>query len=126
MPNILSRWSTAVARLPLATRFRLAGVAVASVGLAWAAWIRLTVAETPVKAIPFDRLKVEERQLEIIGGKFAVEAARLTRWFDGLWVGRDLATTLAVLSVAVALVLFWLARIAAIEPVDDETPRDRP
>ncbi len=125
MPNILSRWSAAAARLSLATRFRLAGLAVAGIGLAWAAWIRLTVAETPVRAIPFDRLKVEERQLEIIGGKFAVEAARFTRWFDGLWVGRDLATTLAVLSVAVALFLFWLARIAAIEPLDDETPRDR-
>lgn len=124
MPNTLSRWSAA-ARLSLATRFRLAGIAVAIVGLAWAAWIRLTVAETPVRAIPFDRLKVEERQLEVIGGKFAVEAARLTRWFDGLWVGRDLATTLAVLSVAGALILFWLARIAAIEPVDDEDPRDR-
>ena len=126
MPNILSRWSTAVARVPLATRFRLAGVAVAVTGLAWAGWIRLTVAETPARAIPFDRLKVEERQLEVIGGKFAVEAARLTRWFDGLWVGRDLAVTLAVLSVAVALILFWLARVAAIEPIDDETPRDRP
>ncbi|WP_333824305.1 hypothetical protein [Pinisolibacter sp.] len=125
MPNTLSRWSAAAARLSLATRFRLAGIAVAIVGLAWAAWIRLTVAETPVRAIPFDRLKVEERQLEVIGGKFAVEAARLTRWFDGLWVGRDLATTLAVLSVAGALILFWLARIAAIEPVDDEDPRDR-
>jgi hypothetical protein len=125
MPNVLSRWFAAAARISLPIRFRLAGLAVAVIGLAWAAWIRLTVAETPARAIPFDRLKVEERQLEIIGGKFAVEAARLTRWFDGLWVGRDLATTLAVLSLAVALILFWLARVAAIEPLDDEEPGGR-
>jgi hypothetical protein len=82
-----------LARLPLSLRFHLAGAVIAVVGLAVAAWIRLTTPEMPDAVVSLQRLKVQERQLEIIGGKFAVEAARLTRWFDGLWVGRDLATT---------------------------------
>jgi len=120
----VSRWFAALARLSLAARFRLAGWTVAVIGLAVAAWVRLTAVDAPVRTIAFERLKVEERQLEIIGGKFAVEAARFNRWFDGLWVGRDLAVTLAVIAVATALVLFWLARVADRTP--DEPPSDTP
>lgn len=119
MPR-LPRSFADLARLPLATRFRAAGVAVAVVGFSAAAWVRFTAVDSPARAIPFDRLKVEERQLEMIGGKFAVEAAKFSRWFDGLWVGANLATTLAVITVATTLACFWLARVAAREPFDDD------
>ena len=115
-----SRWFAALARLSLAARFRLAGAIVAAIGLPVSIWIRLTAADLPVRAISFDRLAVEERQLQIIGGKFAVEAARLSRWFDGLWVGPTLGLTLAVITLVVALACVRLAGIAARAPDDDD------
>lgn len=121
MPRLPRRFAD-LARLPLAVRFRAAGVAVAVVGLSAAAWVRLTAVEDRTRAVPFDRLKVEERQLEMIGGKFAVEAAKFDRWFEGLWVGPNLAVTLAVLTLVAAALCFWLARVAAREPVGDDTP----
>ena len=117
-----SRWS--LARLPLSRRFDLAGATIAVVGLAAAAWIRLTAVDPPASAVPLQRLKLQEQQLQIIGGKFAVEAARITEWFDGLWVGRTLATTVAVITVVTALACFRIGRIAAREPIDDEPHRD--
>lgn len=115
-----SRWIAALAATTPSQRFRLAGWTIAVTGLAVAAWIRLTTPETAAAAIPLQRLKAQERQLEMIGGKFAVEAARFSAWFDGLWVGRDLATTLAVITVATTLLCLWLAHIAAREPFDDD------
>jgi len=117
-----SRWIARLTRLPLAARFRLAGAIVGVAGFGWSAWIFLTVPEALLHEVPLQRLKVQERQLEMIGGKFAVEAAKFSAWFDGLWVGRSLGLTVAVLTIALVLALFWLARIAAIEPVDDERP----
>jgi hypothetical protein len=116
--SLLSR----LAALSLARRFRLAAALVAGLGLACAAVVWATAPEIPANSVSFDRTKAEERQLEMIGGKFAVEAARLSRWFDGLWVGRDLAVTLAVSTLAVTLLLLWLARVAAIDPIDDDPP----
>lgn len=55
-------------------------------------------------------------ELERIGGKAAVVAAELSDWFDGLWHGRRLAGTLAVLSVGASLLCFLAAKIP---PLDD-------
>ncbi len=115
-----SRVIVRLTRLSLAARFRLAGLIVGVAGLGWSAWILVTVPQAPLHDVPLQRLKVQERQLEMIGGKFAVEAAKFSEWFDGLWVGRSLGLIVAVLTVALTLALFWLAHVAAIEPVDDE------
>ena len=48
--------------------------------------------------------------LERIGGKAAVFADDLNRWFEGLWQGRRLAWTVAVLSGVVALGCWSLGR----------------
>ncbi len=55
-------------------------------------------------------------ELERIGGKAAVVAVELNEWFHGLWHGRRLAGTLAVLSVGASLLCFLAARIP---PLDD-------
>jgi hypothetical protein len=52
------------------------------------------------------------RDLERFGGKAAVLFDELNRWFAGLWRGKSLATTVAWISVFVALVLFALGRHA--------------
>ena len=49
--------------------------------------------------------------LERIGGKAAVAAAEFNDWFDGLWHGRRLAGTLAVLSIGASLLCFLASRI---------------
>jgi hypothetical protein len=54
-------------------------------------------------------------ELERIGGKAAVVAAEFGEWFDGLWRGRRLAGTLAVLSVSASLLCFLAARIPPLD-----------
>ena len=51
-----------------------------------------------------------EYNLERIGGRSMVYAARFTDWFAGLWHGRTLATTIAVLVVACSLAMLGVAR----------------
>lgn len=52
-----------------------------------------------------------EHNLQLMGGKFAVLTVEFDQWFASLWQGRPLAYTVAVLSIAIALVCFWLARM---------------
>lgn len=43
------------------------------------------------------------RQMEAIGGKANLLAAECIQWFDALWHGRNLAYTIAAMSVFLAL-----------------------
>ena len=43
------------------------------------------------------------REMERIGGKANVLASEIRSWFDGLWHGRSLAFTVAVLTLLLAL-----------------------
>jgi hypothetical protein len=61
--------------------------------------------------------KVYLRQLELYGGKANVLGVELRQWFDGLWHGRSLALTVAVLAALVAAG-FRLAAIP-LPPLDD-------
>jgi hypothetical protein len=49
------------------------------------------------------------REMEIYGGKMNVLASELGSWFSGLWHGRTLAFTVAVIAVLVALAYRLLA-----------------
>jgi hypothetical protein len=63
-----------------------------------------------------DNSKKYQLELERIGGRAAVVATQFNDWFAGLWHGRSLAGTIAVLSVAVAA----LIRLAGkLPPLDD-------
>lgn len=55
-------------------------------------------------------------ELERAGGKAAVFAAEFDEWFDGLWHGRRLAATLAVLSAGASLLCLLAGRLP---PLDD-------
>lgn len=50
--------------------------------------------------------KMYRHQLERFGGKAAVFADDLNRWFSGLWRGKRLATTVMFLSFVVAFAVF--------------------
>jgi hypothetical protein len=56
--------------------------------------------------------------MEMYGGKANVLTAELTRWFSGLWQGKSLAYTVAVISALLALGVFSAARLP---PADDES-----
>ena len=59
--------------------------------------------------IPAYESKKYRHDLERFGGKAAIMADDLNRWFTGLWVGKHLAYTLATLTTAAALACFVAA-----------------
>ena len=54
--------------------------------------------------------KAYQRELERFGGKANVLAAEITRWFAGLWQGRRLAYSVAILSLLASLALYLYAK----------------
>ena len=51
----------------------------------------------------------EMQQLERLGGKASVQTFKFQQWFASLWQGRQLAWTLAVVSMALALLCWHVA-----------------
>lgn len=109
---------------PVARRLRLAAAAILVAGLGAAGWLRLFGDLGQEAATTFERTRVQEMQLERMGGKFAVEAARFTQWFDSLWSGAKLPVTILVCTVVGSAFLWWIAGLAAVD-VGDEEARDR-
>src|SRR5271166_3281272 len=98
---------------PLHVRLNYCGAIILLVGLVAAALIYATTADDrasdPSEAI--ESARIYEYNLQRIGGMAAVYAARFNRWLAGLWHGRPLAYTVAVLAVAISLACFGLARM---------------
>ncbi|SRR5258706_11004789 len=110
-------------RSPLHERIFYSGVAILVAGLTGAALIYVLSADDAGRRaeIEFANPRAYEFQIERIGGKAAVYAVRFNEWFSGLWHGRQLALTVAVLAIAIALACFWVAnRMAATEHDDGE------
>jgi hypothetical protein len=68
------------------------------------------------------------RQLAMYGGKGNVVAAEIMEWLDALWHGRNLAYTVAVLTLAGTWTFRFAASLPAkVEPVaDPAAPPDDP
>src|SRR5271169_4155298 len=111
-------------RLPLHVRIYYCGVAILLGGLVGAALIYIFAPDdsSADRAAEIESGKLYEYNIERIGGMAAVYAARLNRWLAGLWHGRPLAYTVAVLAVVIALLCFAVARMIfvrlPIEPDD--------
>lgn len=107
--------------LPLHEGIFYAGVLVLVAGLAGAALIYWFTADSAVKKteIEFVNPRTFEFQIERLGGKATVYVVRFNEWFTGLWQGRQLAFTVAVLALVIALICFWLSkRMAEALPSD--------
>jgi hypothetical protein len=95
------------------------------IGLGSAIVIYLTaevVPNTPLEFSP-DSSKKYLRDLQLYGGTANVLAVELMDWFNGLWHGRSLAFTVAVIAVAVCLgYLFFAVRLP--RNASDDTPGD--
>jgi hypothetical protein len=109
------RWQ----RLDRSTVLRTISAAILIGGLAAAIVIYANAGAAAENAMGFDPedSKVYLRQLELYGGKANVLAVELRQWFDGLWHGRSLAFTVAVLAALLAAG-FRLAAIP-LPPLDD-------
>ncbi|HEV3077031.1 MAG TPA: hypothetical protein VHB47_21590 [Thermoanaerobaculia bacterium] len=109
------RWQ----RLDRSTVLRRISAAILIGGLAAAIVIYANAGPAPEYPLGSDLedSKVYLRQLELYGGKANVLAVELRQWFDGLWHGRSLAFTVAVLAALVAAG-FRLAAIP-LPPLDD-------
>jgi len=65
-------------------------------------------------------------QMELLGGKANVLGNDLQDWFIGLWHGRNLAYTLAVITIVLALACFYVAFALPDLPTFGEEGNNRP
>jgi len=68
--------------------------------------------------------RMYQHNVAVMGGKFGLYVEQFNQWFGGLWHGRPLAYTVAVLAVAISLVCFCLAWIVS-EPLPSEPDERR-
>lgn len=99
-------------------RARIVSAAILAVGLTGAAAIYLVnAAPVDVTEQELENTKKYLRAMETYGGKANVLASELRHWFDGLWHGRTLALTVAVLTVLVTLA--YRLAVLPLPPDDD-------
>ena len=83
---------------------------------------------TPVPANPLgydpEDSKQYLREMEVYGGKANVLVSEFSQWFESLWHGRQLAFTVAGLTV-VLLLCFWIASIPLPPRVGPAPRRDQ-
>ncbi len=102
-------------------RLRMTGIVILLVGLISAVAIFIIAERSAASAVGYDIVdgqayaispgssKRYVHDLEMYGGKAAVMADELNRWFNGLWQGTSLAYTIAFLSIGTSLGFFFVA-----------------
>jgi hypothetical protein len=123
-------------KLSLSWRLYLTGALILFTGLLAAVLIYFSAGEDEGDVLGYEIIngqsyaiavgdsKMYRHDLERFGGKAAVFADDLSRWFTGLWTGRQLARTLAVLSLLLALGFFRAGWLCADRRPPDETRED--
>lgn len=92
-------------------RVRAGTRAILALGFAAAVVIYLTAQPPPENPLGYDPLDTKKylHDLEVYGGKANVVAAQFRDWFDGLWHGKQLAFTMAVITVIAAFTFKFFA-----------------
>ena len=67
------------------------------------------IAGKSVYPIMPENSKMYKHDLELYGGKAAVLADELRRWFSGLWQGKSLAFTVACITIFISFGVFFAA-----------------
>ena len=103
-------------------QIRHIAVMILALGLGGALTIYLTVGPIPADLLGYNLLdsKKSLRELELYGGKANVLSVEFQQWFAGLWHGRTLAATVAVLTVLLAFA-FWFVASNQISDDGDRT-----
>src|SRR6266567_720478 len=99
-------------------RARAGARAILVLGFAAAVVIYLTAQPPPGNPLGYDPMdtKAYLHDLEIYGGKANVLAAQFRDWFDSLWHGKQLAYTIAVITVIAAGTFKFFATRLPLEP----------
>ena len=74
---------------------------------------------------PFEEFENSKRfthSVEVMGGKMALVANDMSKWFSSLWQGQQLAFTVAIITVVFAAVYYLIA--SGIESNKDEVQLD--
>ncbi len=91
-------------------RCHVVAAAILVAGLGSAVAIYLTSAEAPVDPFSeFENSKKYAHEIERMGGKAALAANAINKWFSGLWHGETLAYTVAVITLIIAAVYYYVA-----------------
>lgn len=118
-------------------RLYLIGACILLAGLASAALVYVTANDGERDAVSYEivggnvyAVSPEDSKrylsdVERYGGKAAVLADEFNRWFSSLWHGRQLAYTLAALSMALAVGFFGVAHASARAAPDPPEDQDR-
>lgn len=103
-------------------RLKRIAAGILGAGLLAAVVVYVLAGPEPENPLGYDPMqsKMFLHDLELYGGKANLLAAEFREWFAGLWVGRNLAFTIAVLSVAAALAIRWIASRAPYEPEGED------
>lgn len=96
---------------PLHLRFYLAGWLVLFCGLLSAALIYYFAAQHPDPALGYgmDDGKQYDFQVERLGGKATLFAVQFNQWLVSLWQGTQLAFTIALLAILLAMLCFFVS-----------------
>jgi len=102
-------------------RLRRIASAILALGLSSAVVVYFVAGPDSDNPLGYDPMQTKTylHDLELYGGKANVLAAQFREWFTGLWLGRNLAYTIAVLTVLVVLALRYVAAAGAFEPLDE-------
>ncbi len=96
--------------------------AILLLGFGAAIAIYLTAGESPADPFAeFENSKKYAYELERIGGKAAVAADCLNKWFVGLWQGETLAYTVAVITIIIAAGYYFVATSLAEEALSNNS-----
>jgi hypothetical protein len=95
---------------------------ICAVGFTSAVAIYLAAGPPDANPLGYDPLQTKKylHDMEVYGGKVNVLAEEFREWFEGLWHGRSLAFTVAVLTLLVAWVFRFFATPLPPEAADDE------
>lgn len=110
-------------------RLRLATRAILAVGFTAAIVVWFIASARPENPLGYDPLENKRyiHDLQVYGGTANVLATEFREWFAGLWYGKNLAYTIAVLTlITVGVVRFLAIPPLSEEPDDDEPPPGAP
>ena len=95
----------------LQTHRKVIAAAMVLAGFVAALAIAFTAAPPPDNPLGYrpEDTKRYLRELEVYGGKINILASDIREWFVSLWHGKTLAVTVAVLSIAAALVFLLVS-----------------
>jgi hypothetical protein len=103
-------------------RVRMAIRVILAAGFAAAVIAFVDARQRPENPLGYDPLQTKQyrHDLEVYGGRANVIAAEFRDWFEGLWYGRNLAYTIAVLTILLALAVRFFGTPTDVSEEDAE------